>query len=150
MPWKISGCVPALIIFASYMLECSEYVCLGNCSLTLCYMLQWSHAMYCIWHIQNCAIFRTLFFQVYTGIFKHTKRYWGIFTHIETLLRHIQTYSLPCVTLASLQAYHILSPGKFRTWGLFITLWNVDQPYSEPCHRALFRYIQNLVQRFYT
>ena len=25
---------------------------------------------------------------------------------------------------------------------LFKTLWNVDQVYSEPCHRALFSHIQ--------
>ena len=36
---------------------------------------------------------------------------------------------------------HILSPSIFRTRGLFKTLWNIDQAYSEPCHRALFSYI---------
>ena len=41
-----------------------------------------------------------------------------------------------------------LSPGIFRTGGLFKTLWNVDQTYVDPCHRTLFSHIQNLVQCF--
>ena len=35
-----------------------------------------------------------------------------------------------------------VSVSIFRTGGLFKTLWNVDQSYSEPCHRALFSQIQ--------
>ena len=63
-------------------------------------------------------------------------------THIETLLRHIQAYSAPFVTLAYSQPCHILNPGIFRTGGLLKALWDVDQTYSEPCHRASFSHIQ--------
>ena len=63
------------------------------------------------------------------------------FTRIEPLLRHTQAYSAPCVALAYSQRCHILSPSKFKT-GDCETLWNVDQIYSEPYHRALFSHIQ--------
>ena len=68
-----------------------------------------------------------------------------MFTHIEILLRHIQGYSGIFSTLCNLansQPFHILSPGIFKTGGLLKTLSNVDQAYSEPCHRALFSHIQ--------
>ena len=61
--------------------------------------------------------------------------------------RHIYAYSdinkaslgllSTCVTLAYSQPCHILSSSIFRTGGLLETLWNVEQAYSEPCHRAL-------------
>ena len=38
----------------------------------------------------------------------------------------------------------------FRTESLFKIMWNVDQTYSEPCHRTLFSHIQNLVQCLHT
>ena len=44
---------------------------------------------------------------------------------------------------------HILSLRIFRTGSLFKTPWNVDQAYSEPCHRALYSHIQNLLQRLH-
>ena len=43
--------------------------------------------------------------------------------------------------------------GKFKTGGIFRTLWNIDQAYSEPCHSqnsllrhcsTIFRHIVNL------
>ena len=60
-----------------------------------------------------------------------------IFTHIQ-----------PC---------HIQSPGIFRAGGIFETLWNFDQAYSEYCHSqnslfiywAIFRHIQNVVQQLH-
>ena len=61
----------------------------------------------------------------------------------------IQEYSTPFVTLPYLQPCHVLSPHIFRTVGLFKTLWDVDYTYSEPCHRTLFRHIQNLVQHLH-
>ena len=82
------------------------------------------HILYCIIHIQNSGIFRTLFIQVYTGIS----------THIEALLRHIQfiqTYSTPCVTLTYSQYCCIPSPYIFRTGA-----------YSKSCE-TLTRNIQN-------
>ena len=94
--------------------------------------------MYCIRHIQNSGIFKilnSLFFQVYAAIFN--------------LFTFIQAYSAPCVTLAYLQPCCILNSSILRTGGLFETLWNLDQTYSEPCLRALFSHIQNLVQRLH-
>ena len=43
------------------------------------------------------------------------------------------TYWAHCVTLAYLQACHILSPSVYRTGDLFKTLRKVDQVYSKPC-----------------
>ena len=103
--------------------------------------------MYCIRHIQNSCIFKTLFFQVYASIINHIQRYRGIFTRIETLLRHFQAYPGIFSTLCN-QPCHILSPSIFKTGGLFNFLWNVDLAYSEPCHRAVFRYIQSVIQNF--
>ena len=123
--------------------------------------------MYCIRHIQNNnGIFSTLFFQVYIGIFNHIQRYSSISTNIKTLLRHIQTYSGVFNTLCNprySQPCHILSPGIFRTGGLFKALWSADQiysdiflhmqkpdilgipEYSEPFHNYIPTYIQNPV-----
>ena len=54
----------------------------------------------------------------------------------------VQAYSAPFVILAYSQPSHILSPGIFRIRGLFKTLWNIDEAYSEPFHRVLFSHIQ--------
>ena len=130
--------------------------------------MQWSCAIYCIRDIQNSDIFSTLFFEVYAAIFNGIQRYWNIFngiqrywsifngiqhywnifTHIQTLLRHNLAYSsiFLCVTLAYLQPCQILSHSIFRTRGLFKSLWNVDQTYSESCHWALFSHIQGYSQ----
>ena len=103
--------------------------------------------MYCIRHYENSVIFSTLFFQVYTCIF----------THIETLLRHIQTYSgifntmrNPCIFTTL--SYHILNREAYlkqsetltrhiqnsaigHYLAIFITLWNPcicrNQAYTE-------------------
>ena len=56
-------------------------------------------------------------FQVYAGIVNHIQHCYGIFTHTETFLRHIQVYFM-----------------------------QVSQVYSELCHRTLFNHIQNLLQ----
>ena len=69
----------------------------------------------------------------YSLILRHY--YYGIF-------RVIQAYSSPFVILPYSQPYHILSPGIFRIRGLFKTLWNIDEAYSEPFHRVLFSHIQ--------
>ena len=62
------------------------------------------------------------------------------------MFRLIQAYSIPCVTITYSQPCHILSPSICRTGTFLKTLWNVDQAYSELCHRALFGHIQNPVQ----
>lgn len=50
---------------------------------------------------------------------------------LKGLLKHIQAYSEPCVTLAYSQPCHIPSPGIFKTDGKFKTLRNFDQAYSD-------------------
>ena len=93
--------------------------------------MQWLHAMYCIRHIENSGKFRTLFIQVNACIFKHIQHFKGIF-------RLIQAYSGPCVTLTYSQPCYILSPGIFRTRGIFKILWIFDPAYSELCHSQKF------------
>ena len=64
LPWKfLFVCLHSGIIrFAKRSIlnvwQCSEYV---PVSITACYIVQWSYAMYCIRHIQNSGIFRILF-----------------------------------------------------------------------------------------
>ena len=50
------------------------------------------------------------------------------------MFRLIQAYSAHCVTLTYSQLCHILNPSIFRARGIFKTLGNFDQAYSEPCH----------------
>ena len=70
-----------------------------------------------------------------------------ISTHIEILLRHIQAYSGIFSTLCNprlFTTYPYSEPWHIqnqRTRGLFKALWNFDQTYSEPCHRASFSHI---------
>ena len=81
-----------------------------------------------------------VFDEMFVEVFQfHNSR---IYTHIETLLRHIQAYSAPCVTLAYSQPCHILNPDIFRTAGVFKTMRNVDQTYLEALSQALFNHIQ--------
>ena len=88
------------------------------------------------------ALFFFRYMQAYSVVFSVIKAYSSILRHYYGIFRLIQAYSAPCVSLTYLQPCHILSPCIFRTRGLFKTLWNVDQPYSEPYHRALFIHIQ--------
>ena len=53
-----------------------------------------------------------------------------------------KAYSEPYVTLAYSQSCYSLSYGIFRIRGLLKTLWNIDQAYSELCHRKVFSHIQ--------
>ena len=104
--------------------------------------------MYFIRRIQNYGIFSTLFFQAMMSQVQLFTRERGSFLkvcrHIKSysaLLRHIHAYSgifsTPC------------NSRIFKTILLLKTLSNVDQAYSEPCHRALFSDIQNRVQRLH-
>ena len=70
------------------------------------------------------GIFSTVFF---SGIYWHIQSYSALLRHIHTYWV-IKAYSAPCVT--------------FANGGLFKTLWNADQAYSEPCHWALFSHNQ--------
>ena len=83
--------------------------------------------------------------QSYLALLKDIHAYWGTF-------RLILTYSAICITFAYSQPCHILSHGIFRT-----------EAYLEPCktltrhiqnpviwhYSAIFRHIQNLVQRLH-
>ena len=86
------------------------------------------YAIYYSRHIQNSGIFRTLFIQVYAGIFKY----------IETLLSIIKAFwliqQLVYPHIFNSQPCHIPNPGIFRTGGKLKTLWNFDQAYSDLCH----------------
>ena len=142
IPGKMSGCVTAFMHFFSNrsiinVWQCSKYVSL---LMTDQQFVNWPYVMYCIRHIQNSGIFSNLFFQVHARIFKHDQSYLGIFTHIKTVLRQIQSYSAPFVTLAYSQL--CVSPSIYKTKGLFKTLWNNDQAYSVPYNKALFTSIQ--------
>ena len=70
--------------------------------------------------------FRTLVYSAlipaYSIIFSVIKT----FMNVKILLRHIQAYSGPCVTLTYSEPCHS-EPGIFRTGSLFKILWNVDQ-----------------------
>ena len=130
-------------------------LCLGNCSVictvTLRYVLDPAHSEF--WYIQLSAFFRCM--PTYSIIFSVTKAYSRILRPCWSYLRVIEAYSVRFVTLVYSQPYHILawhSPGIFRTEGLLKTLWNVDQAYSESCHRhysGIVRHIQNLVQQLH-
>ena len=78
-------------------------------SITAQSFVQWPYAMYCIRH--NPGIFRTLFIQVYSGIFKDIQHCEGIFIYIKGKFRLAQAYSAPCVILAYSQPCPVPSPG---------------------------------------
>ena len=54
----------------------------------------------------------------------------------------IQVYSAACVTLTYSQPCHIPNHGILRTGGIFKTLQNFDQAFSEPCHSQKEQFIQ--------
>ena len=143
---KISGCIPALWRYSFFKKLHLKFLtvfwirfCLDNCSVN-CYVLHQIHSEF--WHIQHCFFSYML---IYSNILSVSEGYWHICGHYQGILRLTQAYSGSFVTLAYLQPCRILSPVIFRMGGLFKTLWNVDQVYSEPYHRALFIHIQNLV-----
>ena len=93
------------------------------------------------------------FLQVYASIFNHIQRFWGILTHIETLLRHIQAYSAPCGTLAYSQPCHILNPSIFSIGGLFKPYETLTRHIHSTAighYSTIFRHIQNLAQNLHT
>ena len=107
--------------------------------------------MYCFRHTKNSGIFRTLFVQVYSGIFKYIQYYEGILTHIEASVKNPQACSGIFSTLCNLHIFttvpcskpwHIWKPGIFRTLLIRHTqnpvivtrvYSGIIQPYSEPC-----------------
>ena len=128
----MSGCASALtIIFAKCSIlnvwQCSECVCLGNCSIictvNLCYVQCQTHSEFS--HIQHSA---------FSGICWNIQSYFALLRHIHAYWDIIKAYSAPCVILAYLFTTLPYS-------GLFKTLWNADQAYLEPCHKELFSHI---------
>ena len=111
LPWKISG-------FAHVSLSNFSVNCAGL------------YAMYCIRHIKNNSAYSTLFF---LSICQHIP-----YSPIETLLRHIQTYSGIFSTLCNHRIFRALAHLKPET---YLKSWNIDQAYSEPCHRAILSHI---------
>ena len=71
-----------------------------------------------------------IYIPVYSIIISIIKTYSRILRHYYSIFRLIQTFS----ALRNLRI--------FKTGGLFKTLSNVDQAYSEPCHRPLCSHIQ--------
>ena len=100
--------------------------------MTLCYVLHQTHSEF--WHTQH---------SVFSGICCHIQSYSALLRHIQAHWDIIKAYSDIFSTLCNPQPCHIVSPNIFRTGGLFKTLWNVDQVYSEPCHRAWLRTLRN-------
>ena len=130
-----------IIVFAKRAIlnvwQCSEYV---SILVTAQQIGQWPYAMYCSRHIQNNSTL--CFFQVYATIFSVIKAYSPILRNSYGIFRLIQSYSAPCVTLTYSQPPHILSSGRFKTVWIFQILWNIDQIYSKPCHKALLSHIK--------
>ena len=78
-----------------------------------------------------------LFIQVaYSALLRHIHAYWGI----------VKAYLTPCVTLTYWKLCDIPCPSRSRAGGIFKTLWNFDQAYSEPCHsqNSLFRHYSGI------
>ena len=159
---KSSGCRPASKHYSFckiLYLECLKvmwiHLCLNNCSVvctvTLCWYIIYV-AMYCIRPIHNSVIFRTLFIQVYWSIFSIIKAYSQI---LRYFLKHIKAYSGIFSTLCKFPICRtIFQALLFRTRGLFKTLWNFGQVYSETCYSqdtlskhywALFKHMQDLL-----
>ena len=72
--------------------------------------------------------------QVSLRIFSIIKAYSLKLRYFLGIFRLIQAYSAPLVTFVYSQSCHTPSPGMFRTGGIFKTLWNFDQTYSELYH----------------
>ena len=109
--------------------------------------------MYCIKHIQNSGIFRTLFIHIYSDIFQHiqaysallsyTHRYWSIVKAYSGLFRHIQHLRKPHIfkTLPYSQPWHIQKSVK---------LWpDIQNPVIVRHHSAIFRHSEPLVTLAY-
>ena len=92
--------------------------------------------MFCIRHIQDPAIYRTL-------LLSSIKTYSGTFISYLDTLNHVVAYLEPCVTLAYSEFWHIQNPIYIQNsvkayFGIFRTLFNVRMlrtlPYLELCH----------------
>ena len=116
--------------------QCSEYDCLDNCSV-ICTVILFTILAYSTVFSGICQ-----HVQLYSALFRNIDTYGDIIKAYLSIFKFIQAYSAPCVTLTYSQTCHILRHGIFRTEGLLKTLWNIDQAYSEPCHRASLSHIQ--------
>ena len=144
LPWNVSDSIPALRhcpfcktlswMFDS-VLNMPVLITVVICIATLCYVLHWTYSEF--WHIQH---------SVFSGICQHIQPYSALLRRIhaywDIIISHTQTYSGKLSTLCN--------PLHIHNLAIFWALWNVDQVYSELCHRALFSHIQNVVQQWYT
>ena len=87
---------------AFYLCQDSEY---AHLSISTHSRVEWPSAMYCIGHIHNPAIFRTLSIIVNSNIF----------TSYLDILSYIVAYLEFCVTLAYSEPYHIQNSHILRT-----------------------------------
>ena len=125
LPRKISDGATALMHYSfckTLRLKCLTVFWMRLC-LNSCYIQNSAYSDIC------------RYIQTYSASLRHIHAYWDI-----------KVYSAPSVTLAYLQPCGIPSPSIFRTGGIFKTIWNFDQVYTEPCHShsKLFRHYSGI------
>ena len=87
-----SDIIPFTNHFVLNVWQCSEYVCLYNCSVictvTLWYILHQTHSEF--WHIKH-SVFSSICWHIqpYSVLLRHIHAYWDITTY-SGLFRHIQ------------------------------------------------------------
>ena len=87
-----SDIIPFTNHFVLNIWQCSEYVCLYNCSVictvTLWYILHQTHSEF--WHIKH-SVFSSICWNIqpYSVLLRHIHAYWDITTY-SGLFRHIQ------------------------------------------------------------
>ena len=105
--------------------------------------------LHCTRHIQNFGIFKTLFIQIYAGIFNHIQHfmtYSRMTMHYEGIFRLIEAYKASSVTLVYPQSTCIPSRCIFTTGGISKTLWKntLFRHYLD-----IFGHIQDLFESFH-
>ena len=162
LPWKVSGCLSALTHHSfckTHHLKCLTifwiHPCLDNCSVVFTvtvtprYVQHQTNSKF--WHIEN---------SVYLGICRQIQAYSALLTHIHAYWDIIRAHSSLFIIFSTQGNSYVLTTlpysaaGIFKTGGVFKTLRNFAQAYSESCHSpnsllrhysAAFRVIQNLV-----
>ena len=114
--------------------QCSEDVCLNNCSVictvTLSYVLHQAYTEF--WIIQNSVysgVCRRI--ETYSALLRHIHAYWSISEQfIPILFNYIQSYSELCVVAAYAEIWHIWSiqnPPRIASQRIFRTLSNLGK-----------------------
>ena len=111
-------------------------LCLDNCSVTCIVAVRYNvpYASDIFRTLAYSGLYLFRYTQTYSKIFSTIRTYWRILRQCQGIFKVIQAHSAPFVTLAYSQPCQIPSPGMFKTIGIFKTLWNFDQTYSERCH----------------